>query len=37
MQITIPTKFHAYHLENFRFDLQRFTDVTVTPTATDAR
>ena len=35
MQITIPTKFHAYHLENFRFDLQRFTDVTVTPTATD--
>ena len=31
MQITIPTKFHAYHLENFRFDLQRFASVTITP------
>ena len=30
MQITIPTKLHAYHLENFRFDLQRFASVTPT-------
>jgi len=32
MQMTIPTKLHAYHLEKFRFDLQRFASGTVTPT-----